>query len=405
MPTREKIEEIINQMRINKSPGSNEIAKESPKYGSEKLKDDIQLKKLRKLPWQCFIRRYVQTVASIIKRRPEGYMEEALGEYQGGFREGRGRIDQIFVLKQIIVGNYEMKFLLIYSSWTSKKITIRVTVKGKTSDSFNVKQGLRQGDPLSTTLFNLVLEGIIRKSDINRKGLLFNRSHQCLAYADDLILLVTNRKELERIIAKLMRQAEEVDLWSNCGSRNKNNLQMDRQKGIKVEFEEVEILMYLGVLITNKCQEDKEIELRVAKSNNCAGGLRKIMKSKEKSRLEIWERKILRKILGGKQTENRWERRTNVEIYDLYNDKVVSNFIKIKRLQWLGHLERITQERKVKMVVWKIPESKRKRVRPREKWKDAIQEDLTEKQKQDWRKNAKKLKEWRLISKLCLREV
>ena len=43
MPTREKIEEIINQMRINKSPGSNEIAKESPKYGSEKLKDDIQL--------------------------------------------------------------------------------------------------------------------------------------------------------------------------------------------------------------------------------------------------------------------------------------------------------------------------------------------------------------------------
>ena len=125
-----------------------------------------------------------------------------------------------------------------------------------------------------------------------------------------------------------------MELKNNCGSRNKNNLQIDRQEGIKVEFEEVEMFMYLGVLITNKCQEDKEIELRIAKSNNCAGGLRKIMKSKEisrqtklriyktivrptltyacetwimtnkmKQRLEIWERKILRRIFGGKQTE------------------------------------------------------------------------------------------------------
>ena len=60
----------------------------------------------------------------------------------------------------------------------------------------------------------------------------------------------------------------------------------------------------------------------------------------------------------------------------------------------------MTQEREVKMVAWKIPEGKRKRGRPRKKWKEAIEEDLAEKQIQDWRKNAKNRREWRRISKL-----
>ena len=67
--------------------------------------------------------------------------------------------------------------------------------------------------------------------------------------------------------------------------------------------------------------------------------------------------------------------------------------MKIKRLEWLGHLERMIQEREVKMVAWKIPEGKRKRGRPRKKWKEAIEEDLAEKQIQDWRKNAKNRRE------------
>ena len=43
MPTREEIEEIINQMKNNKNPGRNGITKENLKYGGKKLKEDIQL--------------------------------------------------------------------------------------------------------------------------------------------------------------------------------------------------------------------------------------------------------------------------------------------------------------------------------------------------------------------------
>jgi hypothetical protein len=49
--------------------------------------------------------------------------------------------------------------------------------------------GLRQGDSLSTLLFNLGMEKIIRNVKINPEGTIYNRTRQCLAYADDVLIL------------------------------------------------------------------------------------------------------------------------------------------------------------------------------------------------------------------------
>lgn len=57
----------------------------------------------------------------------------------------------------------------------------------------SLKQGERQGDLLLPILFNLALETIKRNSEINREGLLFHKRHQCLAFADDLMLLARSR--------------------------------------------------------------------------------------------------------------------------------------------------------------------------------------------------------------------
>lgn len=43
------------------------------------------------------------------------------------------------------------------------------------SEKFMVEIRLRQGDPLSTVLFNLVLEPTIRKSKIEPNGTTFNK--------------------------------------------------------------------------------------------------------------------------------------------------------------------------------------------------------------------------------------
>ena len=64
----------------------------------------------------------------------------------------------------------------------------KVKIQGKLSQ-FETMMGLRQGDLLSTLLFNLCMEKIIRNVTINPCGTIFNRTRQCLAYADDVVIL------------------------------------------------------------------------------------------------------------------------------------------------------------------------------------------------------------------------
>ena len=54
------------------------------------------------------------------------------------------------------------------------------------SDSFLVKNGLKQGDALSPLLFNFAVEHAIKRVQVNQDGLKLNGTHQLLAYADDV---------------------------------------------------------------------------------------------------------------------------------------------------------------------------------------------------------------------------
>jgi hypothetical protein len=58
------------------------------------------------------------------------------------------------------------------------------------SDTFPAQNGLKQGDALSLVLFNVALKCAIRLVQENLEGLKLNGTHQFLAYADDINLLV-----------------------------------------------------------------------------------------------------------------------------------------------------------------------------------------------------------------------
>ena len=158
------------------------------------------------------------------------------------------------------------------------------------------------------------------------------------------------------------------------------------ERSKRYEVEKVDEFTYLGVVIEEYGHEKQEIKARIAKGNQKYGSLRTLMKSKylsrktklriyrtvirptttyacetwvlnktEEEQLERWERKILRKILGGINTEEGWRRRTHQEMYEQYKKPKITIFVREQRIRWLGQIERMASERMPKLVLRESP--------------------------------------------------
>jgi hypothetical protein len=81
-----------------------------------------------------------------------------------------------------------------------------------------------------------------------------------------------------------------------------------------------------------------------------------------KQKLLVFERKILRRIFGATQKANgEWRLKTNEELEAAINNENIVRYIKYKRLGWLGHVERMTNEKVAKTIYkWKPTEWKAK---------------------------------------------
>jgi hypothetical protein len=68
----------------------------------------------------------------------------------------------------------------------------KVCIGKHLSDSFPIQNGLKQGDALSSLLFNFTLEYATRKVQEDQAGLKLNGTHQLMACADNVNLLGDN---------------------------------------------------------------------------------------------------------------------------------------------------------------------------------------------------------------------
>jgi hypothetical protein len=290
-------------------------------------------------------------------------------------------------------------------------------------------------------LFNVALEKIVRDSGVETAGTVFRKSSQLLAYADDIDIMARTLSCMTDNFVKLEDAANSMGLKINA---SKTKYMMARKGPLSNvmganapipvgahQIETVDAFTYLGSLITADNNTSAEIKARLAAGNRCYYGLLRHLRSrlisrktkvliyktlirpvltyaseswtltkKDENTLLVFERKILRKIFGPTCDRGRWRIRYNHELQALYAEPNIVQFIKIQRLQWLGHVCRMEDNRVPKRVLNSSPEGRRSRGRPKLRWLDDVEGDMRAVNIVNWRSLTADRDGWRR----CLEE-
>jgi hypothetical protein len=140
-------------------------------------------------------------------------------------------------------------------------LTCCVKIQNDCSEPFETRQGLRQGGVLSTLFFNVVLEVIVRRANLQTTSTIYNKETQLLAYADDIDIVGRSQSAVRDAYLALERQAAKVGLKINeqktkymIAARNYRTI-CDVGQSVAIgnkHFEVVKEFMYLGSLIHRK---------------------------------------------------------------------------------------------------------------------------------------------------------
>ena len=93
--------------------------------------------------------------------------------------------------------------------------------------------------------------------------------------------------------------------------------------------------------------------------------------------MNIFERKVYRRILGPvyyNKKEN-WRILTKKEIYARVKNPTIVETVRLNRLRWFGHVQRMEENRTPKTVLYMNLGTTRLRGRPRNRWQDEVRED------------------------------
>lgn len=399
----------------------------------------------------------------ILNNKLSELVEKQLDEIQSGFRSNKSTIDNIFMLRQILekCHEYNIETHSIFVDYTKafdsinrscipfcmKQYNIpeklirlvmltltenkaRVRINNDFSDWFGVLTGVKQGDPLSGTLFNIVLDTIIKKLDV--KGNISTRLKQVMAYADDILIISRTKQSLIETFQQLTTCSIPIGLQVNSKKTKYllSSRKTQKTEDILVQNTQIEALQsfkYLGSIVNGSNEVEEEIKARIISGNKAYfmnaslfksklisksaklmlyksiirpvvtyGCETWVMKENIKQKLSVFERRILRRIFGPTRDGEYWRIKSNMELSLLIKHRNIINFIKSQRLSWFGHLNRMDGKNTVRRVMDWRPLGPRARGRPKKKWIDDVLGDLKN-MKVDWRSKVMDRKKWKQV--------
>jgi hypothetical protein len=193
-------------------------------------------------------------------------VQEKLSDVQMGFRPDRSTVNNIFIIRQIFkkfheynidLHNIFIDYTQAYDSIDRNKVFESLNVPAKLislialtptdtkpivkvnneySSKFEVHKGVKQGDPLSATLFSIAIDVIIRKLDT--RGNISIRLKQCSAYANNILITARTKQAMIDTFNKLKMESIKYELVINekktkymKGTRRKQSKNEDFQIG------------------------------------------------------------------------------------------------------------------------------------------------------------------------------
>ena len=253
---------------------------------------------------------------SILNRRIVDYMEflNLYNDEQNGFRKKRSCTDHIFTASTLI-RNRLLEGLPTFAcfvdmrkafDWVDRDLLLfkllRYNIDGKIfrviknllqgtlssvkinnlrTDWFTTTTGVRQGDVLSPTLFNIFLNDLVDDLNDLGKGLNVDGRHICcLLYADDIILLSENEDNLQAMLDRLDRWCKNWRLKVNCDKTQVMHFRKKRSRLTDFVFrlnetpiKVVNKYKYLGVIFDEFLEMNCNAEVLSQSGGRALGGI------------------------------------------------------------------------------------------------------------------------------------
>ena len=235
--------------------------------------------------------------------------------------------------------------------------------EGKLTEPFFVQTGVRQGCLLSTTIFLIAIDWVMRKATKDKRmGILWTLTKQLedLDFADDISLRAHRHENAQNKLEHVADEAEKVGLQININKTEVNN---NRQEAIQFqgkEIKEADSFICLGSVVSKDGGTDKDIRNRINKARHAFNTLRPIWRATSLSlqnKISMFGTNVKYVLLYGSETwrvtktstnklqtfinkclQIRWpEIIPNKELWERSRQEQIIIEIKRRRWGWIGH--------------------------------------------------------------------